>query len=59
MLKTQTQGSSMVGADESTELWRHPNIFSLEDNLDGVSFNDFKIEVGTFTFLLYHAPTAD
>ena len=25
MLGTQTWGGRMVGADESTELWRHPN----------------------------------
>ena len=25
MLGTQTRGSSIVVADESTELWRHPN----------------------------------
>ena len=24
VLGTQTRGSMMVGADESTELWRHP-----------------------------------
>ena len=27
MLGTWTRGSRMEGADESTELWRHPNIF--------------------------------
>ena len=27
MLGTQTRGGSMVGADESTELWRHPKLF--------------------------------
>ena len=26
MLGTRTLGGKMVGADESTELWRHPNI---------------------------------
>ena len=25
VLGTRTQGGKMVGADESTELWRHPN----------------------------------
>ena len=25
VLGTQTQGGSMVGTDESTELWRNPN----------------------------------
>ena len=25
MLGTRTQGSKMIGADESTKLWRHPN----------------------------------
>ena len=24
VLRTQTRGGRMVGADESTELWRHP-----------------------------------
>ena len=25
VIGTQTQGGTMVGADKSTELWRHPN----------------------------------
>ena len=25
VLETQTRGSMMAGADESTELWQHPN----------------------------------
>ena len=29
MLGTQTRGGRMVGADKSTELWRHPKVFSL------------------------------
>ena len=28
MLGTRTWGGMMVGADESTELWRHPNILN-------------------------------
>ena len=27
VLWTRTQGGSIVGADESTELWRHPTTF--------------------------------
>ena len=26
VLGTRTQGGRMIGAEESTELWRHPNI---------------------------------
>ena len=29
VLGTWTQGGRMVGADESTELWRHPMVLSL------------------------------
>ena len=29
VLGTRTRGSRMVGADESTELWRHPYLSSL------------------------------
>ena len=29
MLGTQTRGGRMVGADEFTELWRHPKLVSL------------------------------
>ena len=29
LLGTRTQGGRMLGADESTELWRHPVLFSL------------------------------
>ena len=31
MLGSRTQGGRMEGADESTELWWHPNIFFLEE----------------------------
>ena len=33
LLGTRTRGSRMVGADESTELWRHPNVNFLIEGL--------------------------
>ena len=42
---TQTQGSSVVGADESTELWRHPRVkecFQLKSFLKSSKIGSFQ-----------------
>ena len=42
VLGTRTRGGWMEGADEFTELWRHPNI-SKVTNLDGFTWSDLGI----------------
>ena len=62
MLNSQTWGGRMEGADESTELWRHPNLYCyltmlvlmggvITDHLPSLSNT---LELATFMLCLLH-----